>query len=616
MKRLQSYSLALLALLLLAPAVRTEAAEAPGNSQKSDQPSPDVFALTNVRLFDGTAVAPKSIVVVRGGKIEAAGPAVAIPADATAIDGAGGVLLPGLIDSHTHAWGESLTRALVFGVTTELDMFTDPKFARTMREQQAAPGGAPGRADLRSAGILATAPGGHGTEYGMPIPTLTKPEEAQAWVDARIAEGSDYIKIVDEDGSAYGRKIPSLDKSIIAALVQAAHKRGKMAVVHISTADGARRAIEAGADGLVHLFIDKPPAADFVRLVVEHKAFVIPTLTVLESTTGVASGKSLVDDLRLKGFLTAEETTNLQRSFPGHGDLKIAFDTVRQLRDAGVPILAGSDAPNAGTAHGASIHREMELLVKAGLTPAQAIAAATSVPAHVFHLEDRGRIAPGLRADLVLVGGDPLKDITDTRGIARVWKGGKPFDRTAAPKVEEKEKPPAPKLPPGGSISDFDDGSLTSHFGSGWIDSTDALRGGASVVHKEVVDGGAEGTKRSMEISGEVKKGFAFPWAGAMFFPGPKPMAPADLSEAQDLIFWAKGDGRTYQVLLFTTNLGMMPAQKTFVAGAEWTRYDFPLKDFSGLDPHGLLGVFFGAGPDPGAFRFRIDSVRLAPAGK
>ena len=74
----------------------------------------------------------------------------------------------------------------------------------------------------------------------MPIPTLTKPEEAQAWVDARIAEGSDYIKIVSEDGSAYGREIPTLDTATIAALVEAAHRRGKLAVVHISTLQAAR----------------------------------------------------------------------------------------------------------------------------------------------------------------------------------------------------------------------------------------------------------------------------------------------------------------------------------------------------------------------------------------
>jgi len=118
----------------------------------------------------------------------------------------------------------------------------------------------------------------------------------------------------------------------------------------------------------------------------------------------VASGASLADDPRLAPYLTADEVQNLRRCFPHHeGVFQNALDAVRQLSRAGVPILAGTDAPNPGTAHGASLHRELELLVSAGLTPTQALAAATSVPARIFGLKDRGRIAPGLRADLLLV---------------------------------------------------------------------------------------------------------------------------------------------------------------------------------------------------------------------
>jgi len=609
MHRLRAVLSLLLALIFLPLTMRAAAPMAPETPK-----APDVFAITNVRLFDGTSFLPKSIVVVRGGTIEAVGPKAAIPAGAAVVDGGGGVLLPGLIDCHTHTWSDALRRALVFGVTTELDMFSDPGFDKAMRAEQAAPGGAPGRADLFSAGILATAPGGHGTEYGVPVPTLTKPDEAAAWVVARVAEGSDYIKIVDEDGSSIGRKIPTLDTATLTAVVQAAHQQGKMAVVHISTQAAARRDLEAGADGLVHIFADEAPDPAFIRLAAQKKAFVVPTLTVIESITGTASGKSLTTDLRFKEYLTQDEVANLTKTFPRHAStFQYALDAVRQLHDAGVPILAGTDAPNPGTTHGASIHRELELLVKAGLTPEQALAAATSVPARLFHLNDRGRIAPGLRADLVLVGGDPKKDITDTRNIVRIWKGGKPAERPLAPAPQPQAQAAAVKLGPDGLISDFEDGTLAARFGSGWQDSTDSIRGGASVVQKAVVDGGADGSAKALEISGEVKPGFSFPWAGQMYFPGATPMAPADLSAAKELVFWTKGDGRTYEILLFASSTGMMPIQKQFVAGPEWKRYAFPLIDFVGVDPHGLLGVFFGAGPDLGAFRFRIDGVRLAP---
>jgi imidazolonepropionase-like amidohydrolase len=105
------------------------------------------------------------------------------------------------------------------------------------------------------------------------------------------------------------------------------------------------------------------------------------------------------------------------------------YANLRALRDARVPILAGTDAPNPGLAHGASLHQEMELLVEGGLSPIEALAAATSVPARCFGLHDRGRIAPGLRADLLLVRGDPTLDITTTRDIVSVWKGGVQLER-------------------------------------------------------------------------------------------------------------------------------------------------------------------------------------------
>ncbi|MEA2601572.1 MAG: hypothetical protein QOF89_2564 [Acidobacteriota bacterium] len=609
MIRIKTLPTLLLALLALSS---TGSLTCNGIAEAAEAAKP--IAITHVRIFDGSRVIPDGTVVLEGRMIRAVGPKVAVPAGAQVIDGSGDTLLPGLIDGHTHTWGDVLTRAAIFGVTTELDMFTNPQFAQGQREEQAKTG-APGRADLLSAGYLATAPGGHGTEYGMPVPTLTKPEEAQAWVDARVAEGSDYIKIVSEDAKLYGRTIPTLDKATIAALVQAAHKRGKLAVVHISTETAAKEALEAGADGLVHIFTDRAPDADFSALAAKHKAFVTPTLTVVESTTGVASGRALPDDSRLSPYLTADEVANLRKSFPKHGEQRFqnALDAVRQLKAAGVPILAGTDAPNPGTAHGPSIHRELELLVQAGLSPAEALAAATSVPAKTFGLKDRGRIAPGLRADLVLVKGDPTKDITASRDIQKVWKIGQEVPRPQAPHEASAAAAPA-QIPATGEISDFEDGTLAARFGSGWQESTDKLAGGVSVVQKEVVAGGAAGTGKSLAISGEVKAGFAYPWSGMIFFPAPTPMAPVDLSKFSGVSFWTKGDGRTYQLMFFATRLGRMPAQKSFTAGPDWQQVTVPFAEL-GLDGSDILGIFLGGGPALGTFRFQVDGVRLVPKG-
>ncbi|HEY9421533.1 MAG TPA: amidohydrolase family protein, partial [Thermoanaerobaculia bacterium] len=422
--------------------------------------------------------------------------------------------------------------------------------------------------------------------------------------------------IVHEDGSPYGRPRPTLDRATIAAVIQAAQKRGKLAVVHVSTGDGAKMVIEDGANGLVHIFTDEAPEPGFPELVARKKAFVIPTLAVVESTTGGASGSTLVEDARLAPYLKAEEAQNLRQSFPKRESLKFsnALETVRQLRAAGVPILAGSDAPNPGTWHGVALHRELELLVSAGLSPAEALAAATSVPARAFGLKDRGRIAPGLRADLVLVKGDPTADVTASRDIVKVWKIGEEVPR---PRQEKQAAAPAPqaKIPDSGEIGGFEDGGVTSAFGYGWIDSTDQMAGGKSVVQKEVVSGGAGGTGKSLAISGEVKQGFAFPWAGVMFMPGLRPMAPADLSRFEGISFQAKGEkGASYQFMMFATRLGQMPLQRAFTAGPEWTRLTYSFKDL-GVDGSDTIGFFFGGGPAVGPFRLQIDDVRLVPKG-
>jgi len=569
--------------------------------------------IRDARVFDGERVHGKASVLVQNGRIAAIGPDIQTPDGAEVIDGAGRTLLPGLIDAHTHAFNDALARALVFGVTTELDMFTAHQAAAAWRAEQAGAGGAPARADIVSAGTLVTAPGGHGTEYGMVIPTISTPDEAQAFVDARIAEGSDYIKIVFDDRGAAAPMFPSVTPETMKAVVAAAKARGKLAVVHVTTQSSALAAIDAGADGLVHIFNNEPPAADFAARVKAAGAFVIPTLSVSESVAGIASGAALADGTPLSRFLTAEERRGLGASFPprpgGAARRQHAIDATRALHEAGVAILAGTDAPNPGTAHGVSMHRELELLVEAGLTPAEALAAATSAPARAFGLDDRGRIAAGMRADLVLVTGDATRDILATRAIEGVWKGGVRLER------REPVAPPPAAAPQiaSGVISTFDEPGAEPRaaFGAGWQISTDSLMGGKSTAAMEVVRPGAGGSAGALEVTGEIAPGSPFPWAGPMFFPADVPMTPVDLSRYTEIVFLARGDGREYQVMMFATRLGNIPASQPFTTGPDWQEHVMPLSDFQGIDGSDLRGILFSASAGPGAFRFAIDQVRL-----
>lgn len=574
------------------------------------QPGAAQQIFRNARVFDGTRVLERHDVLVENGKIARVGRGLRAPAGARVIDATGKTLLPGLIDSHTHTMGDALREAAVFGVTTHLDMFTDVALARTLRASAA------GRADLFSAGTMVTAPGGHGTQFGLPIPTITTPDSAQALVDRLVAEGSDWIKIVYEDGRAVGMSFRSISRPTMRAVIDAAHRRGKLAVVHISDAAGARAAIEEGADGIVHLYIDQVDA-DFARLAATRRAFVIPTMAVLKSMTGVGGGATLVADARLAPYLLPTRISALSQGFPVRPgmparDFAVPNATVRQLKAAGVPVLAGSDAPNPGTAFGAAMHRELELLVEAGLTPVEALQAATSVPARAFRLRDRGVIAPGMRADLLLVEGDPTRDITATRAIAGVWKDGVAIDREGfartAAAAREAQRRGASGLADG-LVSDFESGRMAAALGA-WMPSADNIAGGKSTGEASVAAGGAQGSGHSLHLRGTISDAVPYAWHGAMWTPGTEPMSPVDLSATPNLSFWTRGDGKTYRVMVFAQSRGMTPLVKTFTAGPEWTEVKLAWSDF-GIDGRGILGVVVAGGPQPGPFDLRVDQFRL-----
>jgi len=394
------------------------------------QSTPILFQ--NVQVFDGTEIIPKTNVLIEDGIVREIGPDTSSPS-AKIIEGTGKTLLPGLIDSHVHVHGEAaLEQSLIFGVTFEFDMMMPPRLMATLKNSESS-----NKSDFCSAGWLATEPGGHGTEYGLDIPTISDAKKAQAWVDARIAEGSDYIKLVYDDATEYGfpRGRPTLSKQTMKAIVDAAHNRGKLAVVHIGSEWQAEDAINAGADGLAHLFIGASSDKHFGELAAAHHAFVIPTMTVLRSICGpTATRRELINDPKLEPFLTPANITRLKETFPSASrglSCEGANKAIKQLKTAGVPILAGTDAPNPGTTYGASIHEELVLLVSAGLTPKEALAAATSAPAKAFHLQDRGHIAAGQRADLLLVNGNPAENILATRDIAAVYKAGIEVNRDA-----------------------------------------------------------------------------------------------------------------------------------------------------------------------------------------
>ncbi len=339
-------------------------------------------ALRGVRVYrDGRFGDPEDVVI--DGSVIGTDAAGALDVET------GGYLIPGLIDCHAHVVGaDTLATFADHGVTTVLDMGNPATMLAALR-------GAEGVADLRAAGPVSTSPtSAHAQRMQAPPPLLVaSADEADAWVGARVDEGADYIKVVID--------LPGFDQETVDALVAAAHTHGKKVVAHASRSDAVTMAHRAGVDVLTHAPLDRAIDETQAAELVAAGTIIVPTLVMM---------RGMADAIPVLFYEPAQAS-------------------VRALHAAGMPILAGTDAnavPSAPSSppFGASLHDELGLLVDAGLTPAEALDAATSLPAEQFGLRDRGRIAAGLRADLVLLENDPLVDIGATRSIRGVWCAG------------------------------------------------------------------------------------------------------------------------------------------------------------------------------------------------
>jgi imidazolonepropionase-like amidohydrolase len=350
-------------------------------------------ALANVRVFDGRGLREPSTVIIDDGRIGTGTQGARI------LDGNGGIVLPGLIDAHVHLQDVTTLRTLAgFGVTTALDMGCwPPGLVSSLREQ-------PGLTDIRSSQVGATSPASRHSQAlaDRPAEGLVRgPGDADRYVADRIAEGADYIKIIID--------LPGFDQETVTALAAAARARGKLTIAHVTSCAAVEMAQQADIDVLTHAPLDAPLGKAAAARMRADGRVIVPTLTMMEA---------VVANLRQAGL-----------GGPSGPAYEPARDSVAALHQAGVPIVAGSDANltagvPASPPFGESLHHELELLVDAGLSSVDALRAATVVPAGHFGLPDRGAIMLGMRADLVLLAGDPIGDIRATRQIRQVWCAG------------------------------------------------------------------------------------------------------------------------------------------------------------------------------------------------
>jgi imidazolonepropionase-like amidohydrolase len=396
------------------------------------------------RVFDGTGrKAQVRDVLVRGDRIVAVGKHLRAD-NATVIDATGLTLIPGLHDLHIHTARETFkdSAAFVAGYSPYL------RSGITSVNEYSVAG--PILADVRTftgpaphvaLAIRMGVPGGHGTESRFTDSITTKattPAEAHSAMAGQLPYKPDVIKVF-ADGWRYGDPArpdrPSMDEPTLAAIVQDAHRQHVPVVTHTVTLGGAKIAARAGVDSLMHGIGDAPVDDEMIRLMKRRHMAYVSTLVVYEPQ----ENRSFLPQ---EWPLLSDEDRATEQARMANPPLPTApydarrwgilQDNLRRVHAAHIRIGIGTDTGIEGVGQGWAAIREIRWFVKLGFTPAEALAAATSVSADIMHQgKDHGRIRRGMRADLVLTGGKPDERIEDLYDVRRVWVSGVEVDLAA-----------------------------------------------------------------------------------------------------------------------------------------------------------------------------------------
>ncbi|HSZ62976.1 MAG TPA: amidohydrolase family protein [Terriglobales bacterium] len=428
-----------------------------GRAQSSA--SDEAVVLKDVRVIDGLGGPPleQSVILIKGDRIVAIGTIekVSWPKSARVIDYGGKTVVPGLISDHSHVGQvdgagtapqnynranilRQLQQYEVYGVTTVVALGLNGDLFYELRPQLHA-GALPG-ADLLGADRGIGIPNGAPPIFNLPESRLYRvstPEEAMKAVDEMVARKPDLIKIwIDDFRGSLRVKMPP---EVYAAAIKEAHKLGLRVAAHIYYLADAKSLVNSGVDIIAHGVRDRPVDAEFVSLMKSHSAWYISTIDLDESFYIYAEKPEWLKNQFLLHALQpallaqfndpdwrAKTLGNQKQIEDSKASVLMNERNLKALYDAGVNIGFGTDSgANALRIPGFAEHRELELMVDAGLTPLEAISLATAKAAALLHLDDRGVLAPGKLADMIVVDGNPAAQIKGIHNIEAVWHRGK-----------------------------------------------------------------------------------------------------------------------------------------------------------------------------------------------
>ncbi|MBC8088686.1 MAG: amidohydrolase family protein [Phycisphaerae bacterium] len=407
---------------LLYPAIALALALGASNSGTAAHAQGAVKAFTGATLIDGSTRMPvaNATLLVQDGKILAAGAAanVRIPEGAERVALSGKTVIPGLINTHGHVNAAAdLATYAAYGITTVFSLGGEPADVFSARDSQ-------GSTTLNRARVYLAGP----------VLAPTSGADARAQVASAAAQKVDIIKIRVDDNLGTASK---MTPEVYRAVIDEAHKRGLRVAVHLYYLADARDLLSAGADFIAHSVRDLPVDAAFTASLVKSGVCYTPTLMREVSTFVYESTPTfLTDSLFLthanKGWIASVQQPARQQAMKSSvsaqkykAQLPVAQRNLKTLFDAGVPVVMGTDTGPMGRFQGYFELMEIEMMVDAGMTPAQAIAASTRDAARCLKLDSElGTLERGKKADFLVLDASPLDGISNIRRINSVWISG------------------------------------------------------------------------------------------------------------------------------------------------------------------------------------------------